>query len=120
MTSVSVTKGPHDCHLVGKLAKQGEMMAESDTGQASFHFPEHGPVLGRSGHFRIEGLDVRRPALEIKKYYGLVPENFVAVALGTQGPQAEQIRQGKSAKTERPYAKELPAGATLAGRGNFA
>ena len=94
-------------------------MAESDTGQASFHFPEHGPVLGRSGHFRIKGLDMRRPALKIKKYYGLVPENFVTVALGAQGLQAKQIRQGKSAKAQCPYAQELPAGTALASGGKL-
>ena len=112
MAANAVGVTAHHGQLVRQLAEFWKMMAKGDAGQTRFHLAEHGAVLARGSHLGIEGLDMRRTALQVEHHHAFAGENVTALAGRRAGGQ--QLRQSEPAQAQRPDAQKLAARCALA------
>src|SRR5688572_24367965 len=112
MPAVGVRERADEGHLVGDAGHSGERAADRDAGDIGRHVAGDAAILGRRGHLRVEGLDVRRTAPQPDPDHGCVLDRLAAGR--SLGSRRQQLRQGEHAGPQSAHFQELAAGGAFA------
>ena len=107
MTAVTMSERTHHGHFVSQFSQHWKMAAEGNAGQRSLHLAEHRPIFRRCRHFRVKGLYVRWPTLQVQHDDRSVLQKIVRLAFRCVRLERQRVQQGKTSQSKSSHAKKF-------------